>query len=84
MPAHNSSPAFPHPFGAHDYKIECLPPEAPREVNIRGLAAVPLQVGERYTIARRECVYDLIVEETSHSVSGRWTARCRVSEPMCL
>jgi hypothetical protein len=83
MPA-RSPQFFPQPFGAHDYKIECLPPEAPRQVNIGGRAAAPLEVGERYTIARHECVYDLIVEELSRLAGGRWTARCRVSEPLCL
>ena len=83
MPVCN--PQFlPQPFGAHDYRIECLPPEAPRQVNIGGRAAAPLEVGERYTIAGCECVYDLIVEELSRLTGGRWTARCRVSEPLCL
>ncbi|MEI9890531.1 MAG: hypothetical protein WDN45_07975 [Caulobacteraceae bacterium] len=33
----------------HDYRIECVPPEAPREVNIGARVAVPLQIGDRYT-----------------------------------
>lgn len=75
---------FPQPFGSHDYRIECLPPEAPRRVNIRGRAAVPLEVGDRYTIDSRDCVYDLIVEEIRRLAGGRWNARCRVCEPLCL
>lgn len=72
------------PFGAHDYRIECLPPDAPREVNIRGRAAAPLAIGARYTIDRRDCLFDVIVEEITRSAGGRWSARCRVSEPLCL
>ena len=66
------------PFGAHDYNIDCLPPEAPYEVDIGASAAAPLKVGDHYTIDRHDCVYDLVVERVSHSAEGRWTARCRV------
>ncbi|HEY4028955.1 MAG TPA: hypothetical protein VGM25_01310 [Caulobacteraceae bacterium] len=83
MPA-RSPQFFPQPFGPHDYRIQCLPPEAPRQVNIRGRAAAPLAVGDRYTIDRHDCIYDLIVEEISRLAGGRWNARCRVSEPLCL
>ncbi len=83
MRAHD--PQFsPRPFGAHDYRIEYLPFGTPREVNIVARSAEPLQVGERYTIDRDHCVYDLIVEEISRLAGGRWNARCRVSEPLCL
>jgi hypothetical protein len=74
----------PQPFGASDYQIEYVPLEQPREVNIGAHAATPLQVGDSYTIARSNCVYDLIVEEISRTVGGRWNARCRVSQPFCL
>jgi hypothetical protein len=83
MSAH-SPQIFPHPFGAHDYRIECVPPEAPRQVNIAGRGAEPLEVGERYTIDSHDCLYDLIVEEISKVAGGRWTARCSVSGPLCL
>ena len=78
MPA--PRPESGRPFGAHDYQIECLPPEAPREVNIRARIAAPLQLGDRYTIGRHGCVYDLVVEEVSRMTGGRWNARCRVSD----
>ena len=78
--AARSVPSPPHPFGMHDYQIECLPPEAPREVDIGALVAVPLRVGDHYTIDRYDGVYDLVVERVSHSHEGRWTARCRVFE----
>ena len=68
----------PYLFGRHDYQIECLPPGAPRQVDIRASAAVPLRVGDHYTIDRSEGVYDLVVEQISHSTEGRWNARCRV------
>jgi hypothetical protein len=82
--AARSPQMLPQPFGAHDYRIEYLPPDAPRRVNIAGRAAAPLEVGERYTISSHECVYDLIVEEISRLGGGRWEARCRVSGPLCL
>lgn len=75
---------LPQPFGAHDYRIQCLPPQAPREANICGRAATPLEVGDRYTIESHGCIYDLIVEEISRLGGGRWNARCRVSQPLCL
>jgi len=80
MRAH--SPQFsPQPFGAHDYQIECLPTVGPREVNIRARRALPLRVGDRYTIDRNDGVYDLLVEEISRVTGGSWNARCSVSEP---
>lgn len=83
MPAH-SPRASSQPFGAHDYQIEYLPADAPREVNIRARSAAPLRIGDRYTIGRPGCVCDLIVEEISRLRSGRWTARCRVSDLLWL
>jgi hypothetical protein len=83
MPAH-SPPDPSQPFGAHDYQIECLPADAPREVNIRARSAEPLKVGDRYTIGRTNCFCDLIVEEISRLRGGRWTARCRVSDLLWL
>ena len=81
MPAR---PQFqPQPFGIHDYRIECTPSEGPREVNIGAHVAMPLRVGDRYTIDRRDGVYDLIVEEISRMAGGRWNARCRVSGLLC-
>jgi len=78
------SPRFsPQPFGAHDYQIECVPPEGPHEVNIGARHAQPLLVGDRYTIDWRDSFYDLVVEEISRTAAGRWSARCRVSEPPC-
>lgn len=74
----------PEPFGSHDYKIEYLPADAPREVNIRAKSAVSLQVGDRYTIDRQNCICDLIVEEISRLRGGYWTARCRVAERLWL
>jgi hypothetical protein len=75
------APLPPCPFGAHDYQITCLPPEAPRRVDIGAHAALPLRVGDHYTIDRDHDVYDLIVEEISRSAGGGWNARCRVSAP---
>lgn len=74
-------PAFPAvpAFGAHDYEIECWPPEAPQEVHIQARAALPLQLGDSYTIGRDGGFYDLVVEEVSRLAGGRWNARCRVS-----
>jgi hypothetical protein len=66
------------PFGAHDYQIDYAPAEAPREVSIRARAALPLRVGDRYTIGRQGRLYDLMVEDVSGVAGGRWTARCRV------
>lgn len=79
-----ASPPWPlQPFGAHDYRIERTPTEDPREVNIGARAALPLQVGDRYTIGGRDGVYDLIVEEVSRMAGGRWNARCRVAGLLC-
>ena len=83
MPARSPAPV-PQPFKAHDYKIERLPPEAPRQVNIGGRAAAPLEVGDRYTIEADDGVHDVIVEEIRRSAGGRWSARCRICEPLCL
>jgi hypothetical protein len=66
------------PFGRHDYRIDCRPPGAPREVDIGACAAQPLRIGDHYTIGGGDCVYDLVVEQVSHSAGGHWTARCRV------
>jgi hypothetical protein len=68
------------PFGIHDYQIEYLPVDAPREVNIRARSAAPLRVGDRYTIDRPDGLCDLIVEEIYRLAGGRWNARCRVSD----
>ena len=75
-PSPSSSAA---PFGAHDYQIRCTPTEAPREVNIRARAALPLRVGDLYTIGHRDRLCDLIVEEISLLAGGDWNARCQVS-----
>jgi hypothetical protein len=72
------------PFGTHDYQIEYVPAQAPREVNIRARSAAPLRVGDRYTIDRPDCVCDLIVEEIDRLAGGHWTARCRVSDLLWL
>jgi hypothetical protein len=77
MPALNAKTPAP-PFGAHDYQIDYAPAEAPREVSIRARAALPLRVGDRYTVGRQGLVYDLMVEDVSRAAGGRWTARCRV------
>lgn len=74
----------PQPFAAHDYSIECVPMDAPRVVNIGGRAAAPFSIGDRFTIDSRGCVYDLIVQTVRRLAGDRWTARCRVSEPLCL
>jgi hypothetical protein len=73
---------YPPPFGSHDYQIDYVPLEKPREVNIGARAALPLQVGDSYTIDRADGVYDLVVEEISRMAGGRWNARCRVSQPL--
>jgi hypothetical protein len=83
MPAHSPQGSS-QPFGAHDYQIEYLPADVPREVNIRAKSAAPLQVGDRYTIGRPHCICDLIVEEISRPAGDRWTARCRVSDLLWL
>ena len=72
------------PFGIHDYQIEYLPVDAPREVNIRARSAAPLRVGDRYTIDRPDGLCDLIVEEIYRLAGGRWNARCRVSDLVWL
>lgn len=77
MPA-RSAPLWPSLFGVHDYQIDYRPSEAPREVNIGAHAALPLRVGDRYTIDRSDCIYDLVVEEISRSAEGFWNARCGV------
>ena len=77
QPASSGDPS--QPFGAHDYQIDCVPAEAPREVTIRARSAAPLQVGDRYTIDRPDGLCDLVVEEIYRLPGGRWTARCLVS-----
>jgi hypothetical protein len=62
----------------HDYRIECRPPEAPCDVDIGALVAAPPRLGDHFTIDRHGAVYDVVVEQVSHSDEGRWTARCRV------
>jgi hypothetical protein len=81
--AARNDPSSPCPFGTHDYQIACLPPGAPRAVDIGALAALPLRIGDHFTIDSEDCVYDLVVERISHSAEGRWTARCRVFDPTC-
>lgn len=75
----HSAPA--QPFGTHDYQILFSPAEPPREVNIRAHAAVPLRVGDLFTVGRHDGTYDLVVETISHLAGGRWVARCSVSAP---
>jgi hypothetical protein len=71
--------ASPAPFGAHDYQIILLPADAPRQVSIQARAALPLQVGERYTVGHDQVLYDLIVDDISHLADGLWCARCSVT-----
>ncbi len=78
MPGH-SSDDLAAPFGAHDYEILFRPLTAPREANIRAMAAKPLRVGDLYTIGRAGQLYDLVVQEISRQKSGHWNARCEVS-----
>ncbi|MGZ3274385.1 MAG: hypothetical protein ACXU82_07090 [Caulobacteraceae bacterium] len=80
MAAHSAAvPAG--PFGLHDYRIECQPPESPRHVDIRSRAGPPLRVGDHYTIDPSGRLYDLVVETVFCSPGGQWSARCRVSPP---
>ena len=81
-PASSGDPS--QPFGAHDYQIDYLPAQAPREVTIRARSAAPLRVGDRYTIDRPDCLCDLVVEDFYRLAGGRWTARCRVSDLLWL
>jgi hypothetical protein len=83
MAAH-SPRDLPQPFGAHDYQIEYVPADAPREVNIRARSAAPLRVGDHYTVDRPNCICDLVVEEIGRLRGGRWIARCRVSDLLLL
>ena len=69
------------PFGAHDYEIGPLPPDAFGQVTISALLALQPQVGDLYTIDRHDRICDLVVEEVSRRAGGRWDARCRVSRP---
>jgi len=72
------------PFGIHDYQIEYLPVDAPREVNIRARSAAPLRVGGRSTIDCPDGLCALTVEEIYRLAGGRWNARCRVSDLVWL
>ena len=80
MAAH-SGDAPAGPFGPHDYRIECQPPESPRHVHIEASDGAPMRVGDHYTIDPGGEVYDLIVERVSCSAGGHWSARCRVAPP---
>lgn len=83
MPAHSPAPIA-SPFSAHDYHIVCLPRGEPSQVNIRASDALPLRVGDQYTIAGESCFCDVVVEEIIHGAGGRWSARCQVSRLLRL
>jgi hypothetical protein len=69
MPTPN--PGIPtDPFFAHDYQIEFAATGAPKEVNIRGRAALPPRIGDHYKLDRPDGLYDLIVETIRHSASA--------------
>ncbi len=80
MPVH-SPEASAFPFSAHDYQIVRLSPD---QVNIRASGALPLRVGDLYTIAGESGFCDVVVEEIVHSAGGRWNARCQVSRRLRL
>jgi hypothetical protein len=80
MPARNKEPVR-QPFGEHDYEIVFPQLKASREVHILAMAALPLRVGDHYTISPAGCLFDIVVEEISRPAGGRWNARCKVADP---